>query len=198
MKTLLPFVLSAIIPGLGQFYQRDFLKGALMLAIPFSAGIYFGPTPFIWIFYLSVIWSVADIYIKTEVNEGREKALRKLFFSIIVVIVIIPAVFYLFVISMKSGGDVVADKYFNEDRTREEILEIEDYLENYYSHYKKYPTDFNAFINSKPIWNHLKMDAWNTRYKYIRNDSTSYTLISAGLDRTFDTKDDITTKSQSH
>lgn len=191
MSILFPFICSALIPGLGQLLLKDFFKGLLMLLIPILFGVFIDQISIVYPYCVSVIWSVTDIYLKTEKKEGRAKAIKNLIFSIVVIIVVIPAIFYLFIISTKSGGEMVVDNFFNEGRTKEEMTEITNQLGKYYSYYKKYPADIDEFINSKPIWNNWKTDAWGNRYKYRTSDSTKFILISAGKDKQFDTQDDI-------
>lgn len=192
MRTLLPLILSALLPGLGQIYLRDFLKGVFMFAIPITFGIIIDLIPFVYLYLLSLIWSLTDLYLITERKETKEKAIKSLIFAILIVIIIIPTLFYLFMVSMKTGGNYVASEFLNTDRTKEEMLQIANALDKYNSYYKKYPANFNEFINSKPIWSDWQSDSWKNEYKYIINaDSTKYLLISAGKDQIFDTADDL-------
>ncbi len=139
MRTLLPLILSALLPGLGQIYLRDFLKGVFMFAIPITFGIIIDLIPFVYLYLLSLIWSLTDLYLITERKETKEKAIKSLIFAILIVIIIIPTLFYLFMVSMKTGGNYVASEFLNTDRTKEEMLQIANALDKYNSYYKKYP-----------------------------------------------------------
>lgn len=63
----MPAVLSLLIPGLGQFVNRDTKKGFVMLGAAIVLGV---PTGFgLW--FVVAIWSVIDAY---QVADGRGKA----------------------------------------------------------------------------------------------------------------------------
>jgi len=194
MKTLLPFLASIFFPGLGQIILKDYFKGILMLVIAFVGGMIVPFIPFPFIYYGIVIWSLVDIYLKTEKISGKTSAVRNLIFSIIVVVIIIPLVFYLSIVSFISGGEYVANEFLNSRHTEKELVEISKELDSYFERHKKYPADYFKFVGSKPIWSSWKTDKWNNRYKYFQTDSTNYTLTSAGKDKVFDTEDDVIQK----
>jgi hypothetical protein len=70
------------------------------------------------------------------------------------------------------------------------MKEIVDELDSYFQNNNKYPSDYLGFVNSKPIWDNWKRDSWGNKYKYSQIDFLNFTLISAGKDSEFNTKDD--------
>ena len=191
MKTLLPFLLSIIIPGTGQLYLRDYLKGIIMIFLSLFVWLIISFISFQYLFLGTMIWSQIDIYLKTEKREGKSKALKSLIFSFVAIVFIIPAIFYLSIISFSIGGKYASDHYFNEKNTKEEMNEIAKQLDSYYYEYKRYPTDFESLVRSKPIWSNWLTDSWGNEYKYSQTDSVNYSLVSAGEDNEFGTADDI-------
>ena len=194
MKTLLPFLASIFFPGLGQIILKDYFKGILMLVICFFVGLIIPIIPYPFFYFGTLIWSLVDIYFKTEKISGKKSAVRNLIFSIVVVVIIIPAVFYLSIVSFSAGGEYVANEYLNSKYTEKELIDISKELDNYFESHKKYPSDYFKFVGSKPIWSSWKNDKWGKRYRYTQTDSTNYTLTSAGKDGKFETEDDVVQK----
>ena len=196
MKTLLPFIFSIIIPGSGQILLKDYSRGVLMIIISLGPGLIVPIIIFQYLYLGTMIWSLIDIYLKTEKISGRTKATRYLIFSIIIVIIIIPTVFYLTTISFYKGGLYVKSEYFDSNNTKEEMVVICDNLDRYYNSTRKYPSDYQKFVCSKPIWDGWKRDSWLNKYRYTQSDSTNFTLTSSGKDGIFDTADDIIMKNE--
>ena len=194
MKTLLPFLASIFFPGLGQIILKDYFKGILMLVICFVGGLIVPFIPYLFFYFGTVIWSLVDIYLQTEKISGKKSAVRNLIFSIVVVVIIIPAIFYLSLISFSVGGEYVANEFLNSKHTEKELVEISKELDSYFERHKKYPSDYFKFVGSKPIWSSWKTDKWDKKYRYSQSDSTNYTLTSAGKDGQFDTEDDVVQK----
>lgn len=194
MKTLLPFLFSIIIPGTGQLYLRDYWKGSLMIFLSIFAGFIIPFIPFSFLFTGTMLWSEIDIYLKTEKTEGKSKAVKNIIFSLIIMVFIIPAVFYLSLVSFSVGGKYASDHLFNQSHTENEMNEIASQLDKYYHKYKKYPTDFETYVRSKPLWSGWLTDGWENKYNYLQTDSVDYTLISAGEDGKFGTTDDLVKK----
>ena len=195
MKTLLPFLASIFFPGLGQIILKDYFKGILMLVICFVGGLIVPFIPYLFFYFGTVIWSLVDIYLQTEKISGKKSAVRNLIFSIVVVVIIIPAIFYLSLISFSMGGEYVANEFLNSKHTEKELVEISKELDSYFERHKKYPSDYFKVVGSKPIWSSWKTDKWDKKYRYSQSDSTNYTLTSAGKDGQFDTEDDVVQKS---
>lgn len=138
-----------------------------------------------------MIWAIFDVYDKIEKIEGRKSASRKLAFSILIIVIIIPAIMFLFFKGLFVGGKFLTDEYINEGRTKMEMNKISVNLEKYRSHYGFYPENYDVFISQKPIWSSWKADSWNKPYKYELKDSLNYQLISAGKDGIFNNEDDL-------
>lgn len=191
MRTLLPFILSIFLPGAGQIVLKEYGKGALMLFISIGLGLIVPFLPIQYLFTGTMIWSLVDLYFKTEKTEGKAKAVKNLIFSLIVVIILIPAVIYLSIISFSIGGDYVKDSIFNSKNTDNELTEISKELDNYFHNHKNYPNDFEEFVRTKPIWENWKTDSWGNKYLYQQQDSLNYKLTSSGKDGKFNTEDDL-------
>ncbi len=191
MRTLLPFLFSIIIPGTGQLYLRDYWKGILMIFLSVFLWLLVPFIPLAYLFTGTMIWSLIDIYLKTEKKEGKSKAVKNLIFSFVVVIFIIPGIFYLSLVSFTKGGEYASDHYFNEKNTQSEMTEIAKQLDSYFYSFKKYPSDYESFVRTKPIWAGWLTDSWENKYNYSQTDSLNYTLTSAGQDGEFGTSDDI-------
>lgn len=198
MKTLTPFLLSIFFPGLGQLYLHDYLRGILMLSL--SIGTVFILPLFISQYFVigTIIWSLADIYLKTEKTHGKSKALKNLIFSVIVVIIILPLVFYLTIVSFSIGGKYVTDHVLNEKHTRNEMVKISTELDKHYYKTGKYPVDFEMFIRKKPVWSNWINDSWGNKYEYTISGPNSFTLTSAGKDGKFGTDDDLIKANKRH
>ena len=194
MKTLLPFLFSIIIPGAGQLYLRDYWKGILMIFLSFFVAFIIPFIPFSFLFNGTMIWSQIDIYLKTEKTEEKSKAIKNLIFSFVIMIFILPAIFYLSLVSFSVGGKYALDHFFNQNHTEKEMNEIANQLDRYYHKYKRYPSDFESYVRSKPLWNSWLNDGWGNKYNYLQTDSIHYTLISAGEDGKFGTMDDLIKK----
>ncbi len=196
MTNLLPFLLSLILPGAGQLYLKKIWKGLLMIALSLIPWLVIPVWPFQFIYTIVLIWSVADVYLTLEKTEGKAKSIRRLVFSIIIVVILIPVVVYSSILGLTKGGAFVADKYLKEGHTQDEMKEIETALEKYFNHYKVYPENYIDFVNKKPIWSHWQNDQWGNRYRYTNPDSITYKLVSAGEDKAYSTEDDIIIQSE--
>lgn len=193
MKLLLPFALSAFIPGLGQLYIAKYWKGTLLFIAPILSFFLF-PVGFIYTYYVGIIISLVDLYITFEKVEDKRKVINNLIFGIVTVVIIIPAIFYLFTLSVYKGGLYVKNEFLSENFTKSEMEEIIKALNRYQTDTDTFPSDFASFVSSKPIWDSWYTDHWGNSYKYVK-EGEYVKLISAGKDRTFDTDDDITLSS---
>lgn len=191
MKNLLPFLLSLLLPGAGQLYLKQTWKGLLMIGLVILPWIFIPFLIFQFYHLVLVIWSVADVYFTLEKTEGRDKAVRRLVFSVIIAALILPAIFYASIIGLFSGALLLSETTISTDYTKDEMTEISEALEKHLSHYNSYPSDYADFVGKKPIWSSWKEDQWGNAYRYVSSDSVSYQLISSGEDEVFDTEDDI-------
>lgn len=189
MKLLLPFALSAIIPGLGQLYIAHYWKGLFLLLAPLIIFLLL-PIGIIFGYLIFIIISLVDLYLTFEKTEEKRKVINNLIFGIIIVIFILPILFYLFTLSVYKGGLYVKDEFLGEDYTKSEMEDIVKALNKYQVDTDSFPTDYLRFVRTKPIWDSWYDDYWGTAYRYINNE-VDVTLVSAGKDQTFDTDDDI-------
>lgn len=189
MKLLLPFVLSALIPGLGQMYIAKYWKGLLLLLVPVLT-FFLLPTGFIFAYFILIIISLTDLYLTFEKTVEKRRVINNLIFGIIIAIFIIPALFYLFTLSIYKGGIYVKDEFLGEDYTKSEMEDIVKALNKYQIDTDTFPTDYSRFVRTKPIWDSWYDDYWGTAYRYTI-EGKSLSLISAGKDHVFETDDDI-------
>lgn len=197
MKTLLPFILSFILPGSGQFILKDFKKGGIILFI-YIALTYFilnfdflNFIPFWMPHIIIMIWAMFDIYDTIEKRDGKKFATRYLAFSFLIVVVLFPLTLVVFTTGIFTGINFFTDEYLNEDRTTTEMNEISSQLNRYKDNYGVFPKNYDAFISQKPIWRSWTADSWGKPYKYELIDSVNYKLISAGKDGIYFNDDDI-------
>ncbi|WP_255578245.1 type II secretion system protein GspG [Flavobacterium sp. ASW18X] len=77
-------------------------------------------------------------------------------------------------------------------KTKKEIMEITERMENWKEEYGTYPTDLNELIGNNPMQQEWKTDSWNRPYQYaVTEDGKGYLIVSAGSDGKFETEDDI-------
>lgn len=204
MNTLLPFIVSFFLPGVGQFILKDFKKGIIILLsniiltylLVFHIFLDFIP---IWVPQIVVmVWAIFDVYDKIEARDGKKTTTRYLAFSLLTVVVLIPLTLTLFTTGLFKGAEFITDEYLNGDRTKTEMNEISNELELYKKHYGTYPKDYHTFINQKPIWGGWKADSWKNPYTYELSDSLNYKLISAGKDGIYLNEDDIVRKNKTN
>lgn len=197
MNNLLPFIISFLLPGAGQFMLKDYKKGGIIflsnIVLTYLLVSYdfldFIP---IWAPHIIfMIWAIFDIYDKIEERDGKKSATRYLAFSLLIVVVLLPITFTLFTTGLFKGAKFLTGEYLNEDRTKDEMNEISIQLGLYKNHYGAYPENYESFIGQKPIWGGWKADSWKNPYKYELLDSLNYKLISTGKDGVYLTKDDI-------
>lgn len=197
MNTLLPFVTSFLLPGVGQLILKDYLKGVLILVLWLISSSLVFRLDFlsiipIWAPYvIFMIWAIFDVYDKIEERDGRKSATRNLAFSIIIVLILIPMALSLLFTGLFKGGELFVDEYLNEDRTKVEMNEISTELGAYKNHLGIYPENYDVFISQKPLRAGWKADSWKNPYKYELLDSLNYRLISTGKDGVYNNEDDI-------
>ncbi|QCK16565.1 hypothetical protein [Mangrovivirga cuniculi] len=189
MKSIFSFIFSAVVPGLGHVYLKKYAIGCAFFFIPLLCAFIL-PIPNQYIYLFAVIMSLTDLYFRVEKVSGTKKALVSLLFSLVIVLIIIPVIFYLFFLTAYNGSQYVTNKYLNNDHTKDEMMKIEKALVKYIHRNNEYPSDFMNFVNRKPIWKSWAYDSWDNPYRYKVNED-GFILISAGLDGVFDTKDDI-------
>ncbi len=78
------------------------------------------------------------------------------------------------------------------EKTKKEISEMSERMENWNDNLGKYPTKLNELIGNSPLRQDWKKDAWNREYEFtIMENGEGFLIISAGSDGKFGTEDDI-------
>jgi len=81
------------------------------------------------------------------------------------------------------------------EKTKKEITEMSERMENWNKNLGQYPTEMNELIGNNPLRQDWKKDAWNREYKLmITKNGKGFLITSAGSDRKFGTEDDITSE----
>ena len=81
------------------------------------------------------------------------------------------------------------------EKTKKEISEMSERLNNWNEKFGKYPTELNELIGNSPIRQDWKKDAWNRKYKFtLTENGKRFIITSAGSDGKFGTEDDIKSK----
>ena len=126
---------------------------------------------------------------KKEKEDGIKRPIQKYFLQ--------PSA--LMLIAVLVIGSLSAILFFTYQRTsvfpkktKKEISEISDRMNNWNEKFGKYPTELNELIGNSPIRQDWKKDAWNREYKFtITENGKGFLITSAGSDGKFNTEDDI-------
>ncbi|MGC1630936.1 MAG: type II secretion system protein GspG [Gelidibacter sp.] len=126
---------------------------------------------------------------KKEKEDGIKRPIQKYFMQ--------PSA--LMLISVLVIGSLSAVLFFTYQRTsvfpektKKEISEISDRMNNWNEKFGKYPTELNELIGNSPLRQDWKKDAWNREYKFtITENGNGFLITSAGSDGKFQTEDDI-------
>lgn len=105
----------------------------------------------------------------------------------------------LIVIAFLVVGSLSAILFFTYQRTsvfpkktKKEISEMNDRMENWNENLGQYPMELNELIGNSPLRQDWKKDAWNREYKFsIIDNGNGFLITSAGSDGKFGTEDDI-------
>ena len=103
------------------------------------------------------------------------------------------------VISVLVIGSLSAILFFTYQRksvfpkkTKQEISEMSDRIDNWKENLGKYPTELNELIGNNPLRQDWKKDAWNREYEFtITDNGKGFLITPAGSDGKFHTDDDI-------
>jgi len=129
---------------------------------------------------------------KKEKEDGIKRPIEKYFrqpsiLILIAVVVIVSLSAILFFTYQKTS--VFPEK------TKKEISEMKDRMENWNKNLGQYPTELNELISNNPLRQDWKKDAWNREYKLmITKNGKGILITSAGSDGKFGTEDDITSE----
>mgnify|MGYP001096909175 FL=1 len=126
---------------------------------------------------------------KKEKEDGIKRPIQKYFMQ--------PSA--LMFISILVIGSISAILFFTYQRksvfpekTKKEIGEMSDRMENWSKNLGKYPTELNELIGNSPLRQNWKKDAWNREYEFkIMENGEGFLITSAGSDGKFGTEDDI-------
>ncbi|RED43409.1 general secretion pathway protein G [Winogradskyella eximia] len=129
---------------------------------------------------------------KKEKEDGIKRPIQKYFLQ--------PSV--LILIAVVVIGSLSAILFFTyqktsvfPEKTKKEISEMKDRMENWNKNLGQYPTELNELIGNNPLRQDWKKDAWNREYKFmITKNGKGFLITSAGSDGKFGTKDDITSE----
>ena len=126
---------------------------------------------------------------KKEKDDGIKRPIQKIFMQpsmLVFIIILVITCISSFLFFTYQSRSIYPEK------TKNEIFEMSDRMENWYEKFAKYPVDLNELIGNNPIRQEWQTDAWNRAYKFeITNDGKRYLIISAGSDGKFGTEDDI-------
>lgn len=129
---------------------------------------------------------------KKEKEDGIKRPIQKYFMQ--------PSA--LMFIAVLVVGSISAILFFTYQRksvfpekTKKEITEMSERMENWNENLGKYPTDLNELIGNSPLRQDWKKDAWNREYEFtITENGKGFLITSAGSDGKFGTEDDIKSK----
>jgi hypothetical protein len=116
---------------------------------------------------------------------------------LVIFLLVVVVVFFLFV--AKKGGDspleeqVHAFAEVKQKTTRTNLTSLEKAIDLFIAQQGRTPKELKELHTfNRTIY--VDTDSWGNKIKYERISDTSYRLISAGKDKTFQTDDDIVIK----
>jgi general secretion pathway protein G len=126
---------------------------------------------------------------KKEKEDGIKRPIQKYFMQ--------PSA--LMIIAVLVIGSLSAVLFFTYQRTsvfpektKKEISEMSDRMENWNENLGYYPTDLNELIGNSPLRQDWKKDSWDRKYEFtIMENGKGFLITSAGSDGKFHTEDDI-------
>ena len=194
---ILAAILSVLIPGLGQFYCRQWARGAMFLVGAIIMTMIVPLLSFaVW------IWSAVDAYRTAKVLQGYDQTgegpvidvgkfrLPHVDLRSVLPYIGIPLGI---VIVLVIGISLVLTRYgfWNAGPSRETLQPLIEKIENYRARTGSYPELLEVVIDpTDPIEKKQILDQWGYVYIYGSTGS-SFELFSAGEDHQPGTKDDI-------
>jgi len=198
---ILAAILSLLIPGLGQFYCRQWGRGALFLVGTIFTGALFPPLGFllsagIW------IWGIVDAYRIAQAEQGYEgrsegpiidvgrPRFSRIDIRPALTLVGIPVAIVFVIVLILA---VVLTRYgFWRDGSSKEIgKSLIEKIEAHKTKTGSYPRSLNVLIDpTDPIEKKQTLDLYGNPYIY-RTTQGGFELLSSGKDARPDTKDDI-------
>lgn len=127
--------------------------------------------------------------ITKEKENGIKRPFEKYLWSPVArTTIIIIALFFLFSFLFTS----YQNKITLPNNTKQEIIEMSDYITDWKTKFGMFPQDFTEFTNGSPLRQTWLYDSWNRPYLYlVGKDKNSFSIKSAGSDGKFNTIDDI-------
>ena len=126
---------------------------------------------------------------KKEKEDGIKRPIQKYFLqpsSIMVIAVLVIGCLSAFLFFSYQRKSVFPEK------TKSELSEMRDRMENWNENLGKYPSELNELIGNSPLRQGWKKDTWNREYEFkITENGNGFLITSAGPDGEFGTEDDI-------
>lgn len=198
---ILAAILSVLIPGLGQFYCRQWARGAMFLGGIIILSLIAPPLGLI----LSIgvwIWGIVDAYRIAKFLQGYDQTaegpiidvgrLRLPHFDFrpalpyigIPLGIVVVLVFVISLVLTRYG-------FWNAGPSKETLQPLIEKIENYKARTGSYPDLLEVVIDpTDPIEKKQILDQWGNVFIY-RTSGSSFELFSAGKDHQPGTKDDI-------
>ena len=165
---MIPLILSILLPGLGQFYYGKYVRAIFMLLLTF--------TPF---YPIALIWTIIDIIILNKKGIEPKFSKKEAVWTIVILIVIIPACLILGFIGVLSLGHRIANNYIKPNATVEEGQKIISAIHRYHKNSGKFPPDIYTLIGNIPVRSGWRIDGWGEPYIYeLEKDGQNFKLLS--------------------
>ena len=194
---ILAAILSVLIPGLGQFYCLQWVRGAMFLIGAIIMAMIVPPLGLaVW------IWGAVDAYRIAKVLQGYDQTGKGPIINIgklrMPHVDLRPAIPYIgiplgIVIVLVIVISLVLARYgfWSAGPPRGTLQPLIEKIENYKAQTGSYPDSLEALIDpTDPIEKKQILDQWGNVY-LLRTTGSSFELLSAGQDRHPGTKDDI-------
>jgi len=194
---ILAAILSVLMPGLGQFYCQQWVRGCLFLAGAFFLTILAGPMGIlVW------VWGIFDAYRIAKALQGytytsdgpvietTKFRLPQIDIRKVLPFIGIPlgiAALLVLVVTIV----ILRSDFLNIGGSKENLQKLVEKIENHKSETGSYPVSLETFIDpTDPIEKKQIIDRWGNLFVY-RVTETGFDLFSAGEDGQPGTADDI-------
>lgn len=181
---MIAFVLSILLPGLGQFYYGRYVRAVLM--------VFLGLTP---LYPLVLIWTIVDVVILNKEGATPAYTRKDAVWAIIILVVIVPVFIIITGTGLLAVGNWYSEKYVLPEQAGREGQDIVAAMLEFKASHGHLPDQIVDLTNGYPLRSGWLKDSWGEAYYYEKvNDGAGYRLISKGPDRKIDTKDDLILK----
>ena len=198
---ILAAILSGLMPGLGQFYCRQWGRGALFLLGTIVTGVLFPPIGFllsgaVW------VWGIVDAYRIAQTELGYERGaegpiidlgrprfsnidIRPALTLIGIPVAIVAMIVLILVVLLTRYG------FWHDGSSKEIGKLLLEKIEAHKTQTGSYPGSLNVLIDpTDPIEKKLTLDPRGNSYIY-RTTQGGFELLSSGKDGIAGTKDDV-------